>query len=149
MTPREIDALIATHVFGAKLVYSAFSEDKTVVSCDFPDRKLGMAFSGLPKFSERIECAWLVVEKMREKGICMEVAAYPDHRTWLKPDFKGQKASEWTLKETPEKYQATAVAQDFEKLGTYDWFVVADPVSMTAPMAICLAALKALGVEIK
>ena len=65
MNNRKIDALIAEHVFGAKLIRSAFSNE--IVSCDFPDRKLGGYFPGLPYFSERIADAWLVVEKMKKE----------------------------------------------------------------------------------
>lgn len=62
---RKLDALIAEKVFGAKIIRSAFHEGDPVISCDFPERKMGEMFPHLPNFSTEIQDAWLVVEEMQ------------------------------------------------------------------------------------
>ena len=107
---RELDALVAEKIFGAKLIRSAFHENNEVISCDFPDRRLGQGFDQLPKFSTDIAAAWEVMEKF-ESVNRVERRYYPTH---------------WWCELGADIYS-------FEAIGD------------TAPHAICLAALKAVG----
>jgi len=59
---REIDKLIAINIFEAVVRNSPFTDK--IITCDFPDRKLGSFFPELPKFTTKIEHAFIVAEKL-------------------------------------------------------------------------------------
>ncbi|UAT31940.1 hypothetical protein K7T73_06890 [Bacillus badius] len=77
--------------------------------------------SGIPSYSQKIEYAWLVVESLRERKI------FTIYDAWDEKDEK-------------------IFCANFQYNDTYhvvDYSAYAD----TAPMAICLAALKVVGIE--
>jgi hypothetical protein len=137
MTSREIDALVAERVLGfrreGRILYStdkAFrnvfgyvvdltSEDtRTWNSCNYPDI--------LPHYSTRIEDAWDVLDKLHSRGFgwCIEQAPSMTEATcWLVSESVGPGIH------AVEKHAKASVT------------------AASSPMAICLAALRACGVE--
>ena len=75
---------------------------------------------GLPHYSTDIAAAWEVVEKLREEDLCFNI--------WVDSGYCEVEIKEFTITKTP----VTSHAYIENK---------------SAPMAICLAALKALGEE--
>jgi hypothetical protein len=67
---RELDALVAEKIFGAKLIANPFGTDP---HCDFPGRQLGKEFGKLPKFSTDIAAAWEVLEALKKRGAMVHV----------------------------------------------------------------------------
>lgn len=86
----------------------------------YPKCKWGMGgWSNCPEFSHSMEDAWLVVEKMRAGGWHISICTpRPDSGVLVHMD------------DLKDRFQWTAVGH-----------------SVTAPLAICLAALKAQGVD--
>jgi hypothetical protein len=121
---RELDALVAEKVFGAKLIRSEFHEGAPVVACDFPDRPVGSAFGNLPPYSTDIAAAWEVVEKVGRHWNGFDFCIFSD-----KGFVSG--VEEWR-------------AGWFEA-GYGEYEGRADATSDTLPHAICLAALKSVG----
>lgn len=122
MTNREIDALVAEKVFGRETFNSG------ELGSDPCLRGLNGGFGYLPNYSTYISAAWQVVEKMREIGIYMAVECIdygPD-----KNITNGFYAYCWRPKVDPDHKHV---------FGTI--------FAAKSPTAICLAALKALGIE--
>ena len=111
---RELDALVAEKIFGAKLVYSAFAND--IISCDFPDRKLGHYFPRLPAYSTSIEAAWEAVLHLKEKLEKFDFKLFTH--------MKDENGREWCA--------------------TFYEFFLPGESGETACHAICLAALRAM-----
>lgn len=78
--------------------------------------------SGIPSYSQNIEHSWKVVEKLR------------NHRDFTLSDCLDE--------EDKKIYYANFQYNDSYHIKNYDAF------SASAPMAICLAALKSVGVEV-
>jgi len=126
---RELDALIAEKVFEARLVYSAFADD--IISCDFPDRELGHHFPRLPAYSTSIEAAWKVVEKV------IELPQFNDRHCYF--NIKQHRTE---FKEAEVEMRLFEL-RDGEELLCGPYYVLGE----SAPHAICLAALKAVGYD--
>jgi hypothetical protein len=124
---REIDALVAEHVMGWTVNRSDGRHWHTVApaaGADNPHLLVGMdccedKYCGCFMPSRRIESAWRVVEKMRERewSVMVDSTGFPDEE-WRCLMWQGER----------------------------ERWVPAD--AATAPMAICLAALKANGIEV-
>ena len=70
MTDRELDALVAEKVMGlATIIVSSNAGDVPAVVAD--DSPIG--FRMTPRYSTDIAAAWLVVEKMRQKGYSVRI----------------------------------------------------------------------------
>ena len=133
MNNREIDALVAEKVmgWGVKHFEASQNENSPVVQklerwcvegIDIPpeDEENDWLFGNMPWFSTNISDAWQVVEKMAKYGIAIHTPRDSEkgHMPWR-----------------------VVIATDISGL--------AKAVNgETAPMAICLAALKAKGVEV-
>ncbi len=119
---RKIDALVAEHITKGNKFQGHFVD---VVDGETNKVKIGMRWE-YPRYSEDIAAAWEVVEKMRENEVLLWTQLSPggnyriEIRRFLKSDVTD---SIW------EKAQGYEVAD-------------------TAPLAICLAALRAKGVEL-
>lgn len=122
MTPREIDALVAEHVFGWQRwdTFHDKGQTRPVTMWFRPDYKYPIE---APQFSTDLLAAWQVVEKMNEAG--------------------------WWITELRQKVVGYKWGVEFVKDG--EWMNIdghqlagAD----TAQMAICLAALRAKGIEV-
>lgn len=125
MNNRQIDALVAEKVMGWRYVY----DYDTIYTID-PDTDKPEI---VPKYSTDIVAAWQVVEKLP-----------------YDPRPKGERYYEcegFTLMKLHDGRWFAGWYEIIPYEGSHDmseYSVVAD----TAPMAICLAALKAVGVEI-
>lgn len=138
MNPRTIDVLIAEHVFGIKLGVLCPLEiqkwsDSWLCECGF----MGSSRYDKDKSHDRcalnyateIDDAWLVVEKMVGNKLLFDVQAGNNG----KDSFYQVQIDEFIPN---------------EKTGGGYWeLIVESTEGKTAPMAICLAALKALGVK--
>jgi hypothetical protein len=118
---RELDALIAEKVMGIETEYRK--------PCPSDERdwlmvKGGGRYEFVPSYSTDIKCAWLVVEKLRRQGIFLSVI----------PQIDNYAVYVWSNVGESDKYNTYP-------LGTLE--------AETAPLAICLAALKACGVEVE
>jgi hypothetical protein len=116
---RELDALVATKVFGLRVVTAAESQVSIARHLDPTDRFVEVdvagvfcGMKGIRHYSTDIAAAWQVVEKMRSSGHLSDINTRSEY---VECEF-------WTGNHTD------GVAS-----------------SDTAPHAICLAALKALG----
>ena len=130
MTNREIDLLVAKKVTGC-YVRKQHWEDLyalhvpgVIIKADYLSRE--DAWTGVPHYSTDIAAAWEVVQHLKDRD-------GSPHYLWL--SYQGDSiltktnSSHWLCAfSSPEKFRAEAD---------------------TAPMAICLAALKAVGVEIE
>jgi hypothetical protein len=125
---RELDALIHEKIFGkcAHVLHAFKKDNKNSWMSDYTYYRCKKCkdgtYSGLlysegkilcPQYSTNIADAWLVVEKMQEKGWLVSIRNFP----------------KWTC-----------------EICFYDPIIV---YAETAPLAICLAALKACGVEVE
>ncbi len=125
---RELDALVAEKVMGLDVRSTHSDYDPTFTSREVVagHEALMRLTSGdpkyfLPHYSTNMEAAWPVVEKLHEQGHAVSVATY---------SLYGCSVSEYRW----QCVMAMGVRQ------------VAHEVAPTAPYAICLAALKAVGV---
>lgn len=128
--PRSIDALIAEHVMGWKLCfydtgkYASTPDDYENASSNDGWLWEGRTDIDLEAWQFRpttsIADAWLVVEKMKEKGLHCDIVVR----------VNGHYGCEF---------------EDRYCIGEHDTLYSEGD---TAPMAICLSALKALGVEV-
>lgn len=119
---REIDALVAERVMG----YG--SRVKMFVSGPIINDAYPVA---VPNYSTDIAAAWQVVEKMREIACQVDVTSHGEHEVVLAHGVV---------------CYIHGFNEDFWREGMLDadYSAVAD----TAPMAICLAALRAINVEL-
>jgi|CXWL01.1.fsa_nt_gi hypothetical protein len=129
---RPIDAMIAEHVMGTEKYWairwggSGYGDfptyDKAVINAlkIFGDRRGAIIpYWDEPCYSTDISAAWLVVEKLRERGWKIELFGRTD--CWC------------VLFEQGPNHTLQTAIEDAD----------------TAPLAICLAALKAVGVEME
>lgn len=109
---RKIDALVAEHVFGLRVVTTSIEalEDNTIYH---PTKGWPQMPSELPAYSSSIFDAWKVVEKLDD---AVSLVFLPSEHVW-----------EITFGEPPNDFG-------------YAW-------NESAPLAICLAALKSKGVS--
>lgn len=118
---RKIDAAIAEHVFGWKK--TILKDEIGGEEFDVDGYLLPNGFSHYAKnvrdYSTSIADAWLVVEKMQKERRLP--FQLESVQGWIDPEFKTKL-----------------------RFGIGDW-----QESASVPIAICLAALKALGVEVK
>lgn len=136
---REIDRLVAEKVMGYTVYhYEDYAENNfyrlmdeywnlVLLSPGLENGKRkteGQAWEDVPRYSTDIADAWLVVEKMR-----LSILRLPDGH-WLSG-----------------KIQAGTYLDP--ALGTIDGYLDDHDQADNAPLAICLAALKAVGVEVK
>lgn len=124
----EIDILIQKHVFNGYNPRQVTPEECTEIAGDYTDDVLYFNNKGrwvpfLPKYSDHIYFAWLVVEKL-EKSF----------RTYTRIDNNSVVGY---IVEMP-KYDSENDLDDVYKA-----------TAETVPMAICLAALKSIGIEVK
>lgn len=117
---RELDLIVAEKLFGL-CVEDTWSGKKTPVSA-MAVMEHARRFDRVPHYSTDIAAAWEVVKKL---GIIV---------CW----YEGQ----W-VSGTIEKYEMGFAGSNFYLDGTFD----CQSVSETAPHAICLTALKAIGPE--
>lgn len=148
-----IDVKVAEHVMGWERtneeIYpgGAISSNYRSRAWRIPGRGL-VAEEFLCRFSGGIAAAWEVVELLTSKGFSIDVLSVPDSRLWLKPPYEGAPASKWELRPggPDEKYQCV-ISSSLPEDG-HEWIVRADCQAKTAPLAICLSALKVVGVEL-
>lgn len=124
---RELDALVAEKVMGdVRLI------EPVVVGVPGHERSLfwkagSMLMENPPEYSQSIEYAWQVVEKLKERSDLFPQVG------WVRVhDNQYQHRCEIWMND-PEAHK-------------HGW--LADIYADTAPLAICLAALKAVGVEV-
>lgn len=121
---RTLDALIAEHVFGLEVICHTYDTHPPYINYTVktPD---DIPSYFVPYYSSQIGEAWLVVEKMRENNYAFCLAS---------------------VKNIPE-------VGDWSWIAKYEWHHKGEykfefETSIYSPLAICLAALKALGVEV-
>lgn len=130
---RELDAIIAEKVMGQKVMLLTKEQFCVLFSTFYTDSYPEFGYivgagKSLPHYSTDIAAAWLVVEKMRLLGFsyCIEQAISEEKPTaWFVPKSYG--AGIHVLEQIAE-----AISEKSDSL----------------PHAICLAALKAVGVEL-
>lgn len=123
----ELDALVAEHVMGATWERHA-NAHRDWLAFDHADSAKWRAvfatrdddgnvevWSACPDYSTDVSVAWQVVEKLHEWGLIVTISKGPDNFTW---DVRG-----WNDRTNDSRYIAHGE---------------------TAPLAICLAALKAV-----
>lgn len=113
---RELDQLIAEKVFGAKVTWAPFGG---MADEQYRSATGGLSVRSLLRYSTSIEAAWLVVEKLKNEDMFVEIFAPRGELHWVCRFYHFSKA----------------------ELGDSIVGGGAD----TAPHAICLAALKAVG----
>lgn len=123
MVNREIDTLIAEKVMGWTKVteHKRFRNEKSQWRGLKPDRHYAM----LPYFSTDIKAAWQIVEKLKQLWEDEFYLEY-DHGEWTCSDISGYMRGEFSKDENAIEVKAD-----------------------NASMAICLAALSEVGIEIK
>lgn len=119
MTPREIDSLIATKVMGWKILTCKGIKIIAPPDYDGPDMMINADIKVIPSYSTDISAAWQVVEKMQEYGYILMLDATT----------------------TSEYYISFVGLKDGSHISFFGN-------ANTAPMAICRAALKCVGVEV-
>jgi len=123
MTNREIDALVAEKIMGRKKTARYCYDEKIEIL--LPESHIKSGFVDIPHYSTDISAAWEVVEKMREKEFAFSIA---------------------TVKHmaNPIRYEWIAKFEFFRNQGEYCFEFEFNENEATA---ICLAALKALGID--
>lgn len=131
MTDRELDALVAEKVFGMTVCDRAFADWPRIVAPDFfPfDNAAGVDGSfRVPRYASDFGKAWCVVEEMRRRGFLVSVT---DDAT---EDGDERPCAWWMVR--------------FEKMPAFPGNAAGEAHAREAPRAICIAALRALGVEV-
>lgn len=119
-TGRALDALVATHVMGWKNFRGHYYPAS-------PHPEANILGHVVPPYSTDIAAAWQVVEKLKERS-----DLFPQI-SWIRVhDNQYQHRCEIWQNDPPNKL--------------YGW--LADVYADTAPLAICLAALAVMGVEV-
>lgn len=122
---RELDALVAERVMGLKTEdYAGLLVEK--INPANPKGNYPLDYL-IPRYSESIEAAWEVVEKIKTTGRELEIEL----------TSSADNPNEWTC-----GIKWFEFFEDEEQ--QWGWFYFTQS---TAPHAICLAALKAVGVE--
>lgn len=141
MSPgRELDALIAEKVMGVKVVDWPTGREYPVASALALKALSDTQESRIPHYSTSIADAWLVVEKLaqnyhKDTGIG---SGYSGHGFVLEHCTENSEGR-WIC-----RLPSTVCAPPYEEMDSFAVYQTAD----TAPLAICLAALKAVGVEV-
>ena len=135
---REIDALVERHIFGRDVIFvegqDRWLEDEhgTFIlqpgDSYYQENGYDVPVAG---YSSQIRPAWQVVEKLAERGMYFQISTEP-------PGFDV----------TFEAIIRDGNTGTWDRNGSYDGYV-AEAQAKTAPLAICLAALKACGVEVE
>lgn len=119
---RELDALVAEKVMGLKRSYR---KGETIAlsagTTTWIEGDLAVEITGYPRYSTDISAAWGVVEAKDARLLLFQMSRVKEHPIW-KAEFVVT-----NLFRSDDRFTAEA---------------------STAPHAICLAALKAVGVEI-
>jgi hypothetical protein len=129
---REIDALVAEHIFGWGEV--TFNAEINAATGRTPSRTGGMdgrGFAWIPRYSEDISAAWEVVERMKTDDWSFRFS----NNAWA----NGQQSAAFFK-------AVNAIGKDI-LAGDYVYEDNAWVIADSAPLAICKAALKAKGVE--
>ena len=119
LTPHQRNALVAQHVFGRKVV--AWKADRDMLM----RRMNAEGHENIPHYSESMDAAWKIVEKLNEKfDICIhaESAFLCKYSVWLGPTWTGR---------------GNVVKTRYANSGT------------SMPETICIAALRAQGLTIE
>jgi len=119
---RKIDSLIAEHVFGLELSDNGYFKYYGYPNKNF-ENPSDWGNREIPTYSTDISSAWFVVDELSEE---FEFRLWGPHRR--------MKDEDW------DKWEC-----EFTNITTKAWY---SERSESATMAICLASLKALGVEI-
>ena len=111
---RELDALIAEKVMGKLLLYKLHEMETMARKTKAGAERVDRM---VPRYSTQIADAWLVVEKLVEMGCYVDIGV-DEHGGQVQLDSFGGEDDRWVLGESTR--------------------------AATAPLAICLAALKAV-----
>lgn len=119
---RELDALVAEKVMGYERAMMIAPTGGPAQGCwvRSPDKVFWDRHDSLPHYSTEISAAWDVVEKLTDGDFSLSIERYHELYTEVFLSRKG-----------PDEYRAPAIVA-----------------GKTAPHAICLAALKSVGVEL-
>lgn len=114
---RELDAIVAEKVVGYRWVKGGtfLLDSHLSVAVLVEANGTHLDTKNLPRYTSDIAAAWEVVEKLHEMGLYVAISKDPDRFTW---DVRG-----WNDKTNSNRFIGFAE---------------------TAPLAICLAALKAV-----
>lgn len=139
MTNREIDALVAEHVMKlhpcSDPVAKCDAAKMTPCQCwGTPDRNGVVSGGELASYSTDIAAAWLVVERMQADGLIVIVTA-------------GHQSNRTGVRVIPG-CAAPFPVEDLTLHPTYQELTLGVANAETAPLAICMAALAAYGVEV-
>lgn len=118
MNNRDVDRLVAEHVMGHEI-----SSGKDSYYKEYAYIINGPVLDDIPKYSTDIAAAWEVVEKISPQIL--------DSKPWTQCFIT-------TIRD--------GIHCSFKNL--YSGEILGDAIETTAPLAICLAALKAKGIEI-
>lgn len=132
---RELDARVHREVMGGKIVLTA--ESKTIAGT----RHYWAQFYPVPPYSSDIAAAWMVVEKMRADDWLVSVKSQPDCGAFIVEGARSEYDAPSPARQIG-KGKVVCELQDMRTEGKYrhSQWAFAD----TAPLAICLAALKAV-----
>jgi hypothetical protein len=120
MNLRKIDRLVAEKVMGFET--EGFEWSKGTMQFVYKDTGAALITKNIPYYSSNIADAWQVVEKLRSRYVYID------------------------LTNNDDLYCCELMEQDWENESRYfTYYTDAE----TAPLAICLAALKAVGVEVE
>lgn len=138
---RELDALVAKEVMGLTVgtdpIWQKVYDQPDALVETSPDRTLRRT---LQPYSTDIAAAWEVAEKIKEREITYAYVALEIH--WVA--VGGIYSVLYTIEDRPTRNCWRVAFHD-----TRDHCLVGDPVfHESLPMAICLAALKAKGVDL-
>ncbi len=125
---RELDALVAEKVFGVLAVHD--SRDGYGKGARQYPAINGNPSGPVPFYSSDIACAWLVVEKMRRDGWAFTLLLTPPASSVIVPTAA---------------FRQSVYPPDCRSIQEAGYSSHAESV----PAAICLAALKAVGVEVE
>lgn len=130
---RELDALIAEKVMGAREVLLDPTDGCVAGARQFPATNGRNASGRVPFYSSDIAAAWTVVEKMRERKMAFVLGANGHSEQFSAWFFNGI----WALAKNQNSVPDHG-----------DPHLYGSATAGTAPLAIALAALQALGVEV-
>lgn len=122
---RELDALVAEHVMGWKRAVQPHPELPEITLYDLYNSHVPM-----PHYSTDIAAAWLVVEKLTSDGIPLVLGNTTNREKDSQAKFAVTIFENWIGHVIPEDIRHVSAQAE------------------TAPHAICLAALKAIGFEL-
>jgi hypothetical protein len=128
---KELDALVAEKVMGLVLGFMSEEDIEPSVVVD----QATMSFDVIPHYSTDIAAAWEILEKFQKEGKGFLVVSHMEY-------VKGAKSEQWgwSVMNRDNGYYGYAL-DGWDEDDTFEVF------GETAPHAICLAALRALGAE--